>query len=129
MEVNLRNIVLGFTLFTLVMLILIVIAHLAGIAGLLTGQTTLSDFYIISPASIIFLFINIKLIQGLKKYKKWAYAIASIEMVILFINSSANLWATDFSSVGNILFMALSILALFAIYYDYKYARLKQLLQ
>ncbi len=121
-----RNIVLGFTLFTLVMFIFIVIGHIVGVVGLLTDQVILSDFYFLSPASILLLLLNIKVIHGLKKYKKWAYLIASIEIVMVFINSSANLWVANFSSGGNILIIALSVLALFALYGDFTHARIKE---
>ncbi|TLU66343.1 hypothetical protein FE810_06540 [Thalassotalea litorea] len=116
-----RNIVLGFSLLTLLIILATTIGHIAGVVGLVTEQASINDFYFFTPISIALIALNIAIVQGLKRKFGWAYLLAGLELIAIFVGEVATVFIQDSRPLITHLFvLILSGSAIILLYVDLK---------
>jgi hypothetical protein len=117
----LKNTALAFRFLTLFLLLLGSLGHIVVVVGLLTDEAVISDFYLLTPISIAFVFLNVLIVNGLKALRKWAYLLGGVEMLSFIIVGCIQIWTSDFSStLISLVLVLLSIKVLFSLKAEYK---------
>ena len=116
-----KNTALAFRFLTLFLLLLASLGHIVIVVGLLTDEAVISDFYLLTPISIVFVLLNVLIVYGLKARRKWAYILGGVEMLSFIIAGGIKIWTSDFSStLISLILVLLSIKILFSLRAEYK---------
>ena len=110
----------GFSFFTLLILLATAIGHITIFASIPNAESSVNDFLVITPISILILSLNAFIVFGLRRQKKWAFLLGGIEMIILVITALVNIFTSDISEIfSSLIYGIFSISMLFFLRNDF----------
>ncbi|MDH5629159.1 MAG: hypothetical protein OEY96_03285 [Gammaproteobacteria bacterium] len=108
-----KGLIFGFGFLAFLSFILGAGIVIGGIAAVELEKIGIEDMVWLTPLAFSFFLINVLIVYGFRKNKKWAFILAFVEMVAFTINGLLSLSSHGFSNIiGNLIIILLSVVAL-----------------